>query len=249
MSEIRQILPGAKSMKQNFSTRVVTNASARRDLRIARRVRTPNELVVAAKVSYNAGYRRMDLLFRPIRWKRLQKPWGSMSRKKRACPAYACWAESRWARHCSRSNPGFRFGRSAEYRRPRQVFLVAFIIPAYEWDDFMGGPLRGLSVMLALNRLPSPYHPLFNAAEFSQRRNVRQVLLCLEADESALFRYGNSFPLESLHQSQSSRIIEFHCQCIQKIHCFAGTMAGCSPSRVLIPLSGCRQKYGRMAER
>jgi hypothetical protein len=57
----------------------------------------------------------------------------------------------------------------------------AFIIPAFEMG-ILGGSLFGFFGMLALNRLPKLYHPVFNAASFSLARDDRFCLLVLSTD-------------------------------------------------------------------
>lgn len=56
----------------------------------------------------------------------------------------------------------------------------AFIIPAYEWTILFAG-LSACFGMLALNGLPQPYHPLFNAPNFRQGATDHKFFLCLEA--------------------------------------------------------------------
>jgi len=57
----------------------------------------------------------------------------------------------------------------------------AFIIPAFE-GGILGGSLCGLFGMLALNRLPKLYHPVFNAPSFSLARDDRFALLVMSHD-------------------------------------------------------------------
>jgi hypothetical protein len=56
----------------------------------------------------------------------------------------------------------------------------AFIIPAYEWTILFSG-FSACFGMLALNGLPQPYHPLFNAPNFRNGATTDKFFLCLEA--------------------------------------------------------------------
>lgn len=58
----------------------------------------------------------------------------------------------------------------------------AFIIPAYEWTILFAG-LSAAFGMIALNGLPQPYHPLFNAPNFRNGATTDKFFLCLEAHD------------------------------------------------------------------
>ena len=51
-----------------------------------------------------------------------------------------------------------------------------------EWTILFGGLSAGFG-MLALNRLPAPYHPVFNAPNFRNGATSDKFFLCLEADD------------------------------------------------------------------
>ena len=56
----------------------------------------------------------------------------------------------------------------------------AFVVPAYEWTILWAG-LSAAFGMIALNHMPSLYHPLFNAPNFRNGALVDKFFLCLEA--------------------------------------------------------------------
>lgn len=58
----------------------------------------------------------------------------------------------------------------------------AFMIPAYEWTILFAG-LSAAFGMFALNGLPQPYHPLFNAPNFRTGATDNKFFLCLEATD------------------------------------------------------------------
>jgi hypothetical protein len=58
----------------------------------------------------------------------------------------------------------------------------AFIIPAYEWTILWAG-LSACFGMFAMNGLPSPYHPLFNAPNFRTGATDDKFFLCLESTD------------------------------------------------------------------
>ena len=66
----------------------------------------------------------------------------------------------------------------------------AFVVPAYEWTILFAG-LSAAFGMLALNGLPQPYHPLFNAPNFRNGATTDKFFLCLEATDPK-FETGNA---------------------------------------------------------
>ena len=72
----------------------------------------------------------------------------------------------------------------------------AFIVPAYEWTILFAG-LSAAFGMLALNGLPSLYHPLFNAPNFCDGATTDKFFLCLEALDPKFDRAETKTYLES----------------------------------------------------
>jgi hypothetical protein len=59
---------------------------------------------------------------------------------------------------------------------------VAFVIPAYEWTILYAG-LSAAFGMIAMNGLPTLYHPVFNAPNFRNGATSDKFFLCLEAND------------------------------------------------------------------
>ena len=74
----------------------------------------------------------------------------------------------------------------------------AFVVPAYEWTILWAG-LTAAFGMLALNGLPSPYHPLFNAPNFRTGATSDKLFLCLEARDPKFSIVESRAYLEAMH--------------------------------------------------
>ena len=79
--------------------------------------------------------------------------------------------------------------------------------PFHSWPQFipvtfettvLGAALTCFLAMWALNRLPMPYHPVFNVPEFA-RASTDRFFLCIEAADRQFDREGTRRFLESLH--------------------------------------------------
>lgn len=140
---------------------------------------TPGELVRAAKAAHDAGWRRMDCYtpypveeaaeaigFRHNRVPLVTLLGGLMGLA--AMFSLETWI-SVWAYPLNIAGRPY-------YSWP------AFIVPAYEWTILFAG-LSAAFGMLALNGLPAPYHPVFNAPNFRNGATTDKFFLCLEATD------------------------------------------------------------------
>jgi hypothetical protein len=72
------------------------------------------------------------------------------------------------------------------------------VVPAYEWTILWAG-LTAAFGMLAMNGLPSPYHPLFNAPNFRDGATSDKFFLCLEARDPRFSLEESRSYLEGMH--------------------------------------------------
>lgn len=155
---------------------------------------TPTDLVVAAKTAYSSGYRRMDC-YTPYPVEEAAAAIGfHRDEVSKVCllggilGGCAMFGLETWV---------------AVWAYPlniagRPLFSwPAFIVPAYEWTILFAG-LSAAFGMIALNRLPSPYHPLFNAPNFRDGATTDKFFLCLEADDPKFSVAESRAFLESL---------------------------------------------------
>jgi hypothetical protein len=140
---------------------------------------TPSDLVRAAQAAYRDGWRRMDCYtpypveeaaeaigFHKDRVSLITLVGGLMG----LC---AMFSLETWI---STLAYPLNIGGRPMYSWP------AFIIPAYEWTILFAG-LSACFGMLAMNGLPSLYHPLFNAPNFRSGATDDKFFLCLEATD------------------------------------------------------------------
>lgn len=140
---------------------------------------TPSQLVHAAKTAYSSGYRRMDC-YTPYPCEEAAEAIGFHRDEVSLvcliggllgiCAMFGLetWI-SVWAYPLNIAGRPY-------YSWP------AFIVPAYEWTILFAG-LSAAFGMIALNGLPTLYHPLFNAPNFRNGATTDKFFLCLEADD------------------------------------------------------------------
>jgi Alternative complex III, ActD subunit len=88
--------------------------------------------------------------------------------------------------------------------------------PLHTWPHFIPvtfeltvliAAISALVAMLALNRLPEPYHPVFNVPEF-RRASIDRFFLCVEVTDPKFEREGTWKFLETLGGCKISEVIE-----------------------------------------
>ncbi len=140
---------------------------------------TPGELVRAAEAAHHEGYRRMDC-YTPYPVEEAAEAIGFKHDNVSLvclvgglCGVAAMFGMESWVSVWAyplniAGRPYFSW--------------VAFIIPAYEWTILFAG-LSAAFGMLAMNGLPTLYHPLFNAPNFRNGATSDKFFLCLEAED------------------------------------------------------------------
>ena len=73
----------------------------------------------------------------------------------------------------------------------------AFVIPSYEMTILFAS-ITAVVGMIALNGLPMPYHPLFNAPNFTNA-SADRFFLCIETKDARFDAAGTRQFLEGLH--------------------------------------------------
>ena len=156
---------------------------------------TPSDLVRAAQAAYDSGYRRMDC-YTPYPCEEAAEATGfhrnyvpliTLVGGLMGCVAMflmETWINV-WAYPLNIAGRPY-------YSWP------AFVVPAYEWTILWAG-LTAAFGMLALNGLPAPYHPLFNAPNFRTGATSDKLFLCLEARDPKFSLAESRAYLEAMH--------------------------------------------------
>jgi len=136
------------------------------------------EILQAAHRAYAAGYRRMDA-YTPFPIEELAPALGSTWT---AVPIITLLGGTIWG-----LGGFFMEWYSMAIAYPLNVGGRPFMswpayIPVMFEMTILGAALSAVIAMIALNRLPQPYHPVFNAAHF-ERASQDRFFLCIEATD------------------------------------------------------------------
>jgi hypothetical protein len=155
---------------------------------------TPDAVVAATNAARLAGYRAMDA-YSPIPLEELSE---ALALPKTRLPKLVFLG----------GLLGGLGGYSLEYWS--QVIAYPLNIggrPLHSWPQFipvtfettvLGAALTCFVSMWALNKLPMPYHPVFNVPAFA-RASTDRFFLCIEATDPKFDRDGTRLFLEGLH--------------------------------------------------
>jgi hypothetical protein len=155
---------------------------------------TPAALVAAAERARLEGYRRMDA-YSPIPIEELNE---ALALRRTRLPRLVLL--------------GGILGGIAGYSLEYWASAIAYPLnvggrPLHSWPQFipvtfettvLGAALAAFIGMWALNKLPQPYHPVFNVPAFA-RASLDRFFLCIEADDPKFDRHATLTFLESLH--------------------------------------------------
>ena len=155
---------------------------------------TPDGLVHATEKARLAGYRQMDA-YSPIPIEELSEALG-LARTRLPKLVFL----------------GGLLGGIGGYSLEYYCAVIAYPLniggrPLHSWPQFipvtfettvLGAALACFIGMWALNRLPQPYHPVFNVPAFA-RASTDRFFLCIEATDPAFKLDGTRQFLEGLH--------------------------------------------------
>lgn len=154
---------------------------------------TPEALVVAAERAFAAGYRRMDA-FSPFPVEGLSEALGQRPSRVPAIVLIAGILGGAGGYLMQYWMNAFDYALNIGGRPPHS--WPAFIPVTFEMTVLIAAVV-GVIGMFALNRLPMPYHPVFNAPHFDRATHDR-FFLAIEADDPQFDREKTAAFLASL---------------------------------------------------
>jgi hypothetical protein len=163
----------------------------------------PNALVLATRLAHQEGYRRMDA-YSPFPIEELHEALGAHHTR---LPLLVLL--------------GGLFGCAGGYLMQWWVSASAYPVnvggrPYHSWPAFIPitfectilvAALTAVFGMLALNRLPMPYHPVFNVSRFALASRNR-FFLCVEARDPRFDLDATKRFLESLNPREVSTVAD-----------------------------------------
>jgi hypothetical protein len=162
---------------------------------------TPGALVHAAKTAYQAGYRKMDT-YSPYP---LEEAWEAIGHHDRRLSLIVLL--------------GGIAGGCTGYGLEYWVHAITYPVnvagkPLNSWPQFIPvtfeltilfAAIAGVIGMIALNGLPTPYHPAFNIERFEHATQDRFFLM-LEAEDPKFDRQGTMDFLKGLNPSEVNEV-------------------------------------------
>jgi len=163
---------------------------------------TPEQVVTAAQRAYDAGYRKMDA-YSPMPVEGLAEAIGFKRNYVSLvvligglCGCVGGFGLLWWiAVIAYPHNVG---------GRPFDSWPM-FIPITFECTVLLAA-LSSVVGMLAMNKLPMPYHPVFNVAEFAQRASIDRFFLCIEANDPKFDREKTKAFLLDLNPEEVSEV-------------------------------------------
>lgn len=162
----------------------------------------PEQLLEAAQRAYSAGYREMDA-YTPL-------PIDGL--------AEAVGFKRNWVSTIVLF--GGLFGATGGFGLLWWISVIAYPHnvggrPFNSWPAYIPitfectvllASLSSVIGMLALNKLPQPYHPVFNVPSFSERASLDRFFLCIEAKDPKFNRDTTRAFLETLGAEEVSEV-------------------------------------------
>jgi hypothetical protein len=162
---------------------------------------TPTELVVAARRTKEAGFRKFDA-FSPYPIHELDDAMdlhdNRVSKFTFIGGLLGCIGGFSLATWCAAVAFPLNVG-------GRPLISVPMFIPiTFECTILLGGLTAAIS-MLAMNGFPSPYHPVFNVERFANASR-NKFFLCIESDDPKFDRQATAAFLESMNPEEIAEV-------------------------------------------